>query len=192
MLEAFSRQMFEQLFEVILVDNEKYQNSVPEHLYNIVPNLKLVAVLEADAPPCEVWLCTLVESLRMHPEVSVATGKTSYGMENTYKRVLNLIDHSHNDFGKAGMSPYIYNNGAFYRRGVLTKFLYPDAAMLFLASRLRDELMKKAGYKFYFEPGSVTYHAIGGWKFIKNVRRNMRYSNMKIFLTKSAIAQFLV
>lgn len=204
MLKAFSRQTFKQPFEVILVDNEKYQENVPEHLYDIVPNLKivfssetqsaklkdygvtlssgaLVAVLEADAPPCEDWLRILVEVLRTHPEVSVSTGKTSYGVENTYKRVLNLIDRSYDDLGKAGMSPYISNNGALYRRSVLMDFPYPDAATPFLSSRLRNKLMRTAGHKFYFEPGAITYHAIGDWRFIKDVRRNMGYSDMNTF-----------
>ncbi|MEL6488825.1 MAG: hypothetical protein AAFQ95_02590 [Cyanobacteria bacterium J06621_3] len=73
-LEAFAAQTFDEPFEVLLFDNEQYQANVPNHLYEIVSNLrivfsreiqsarlkdygveiasgKLVAVLEADAPP---------------------------------------------------------------------------------------------------------------------------------------------
>ncbi|MEA5466101.1 glycosyltransferase family 2 protein [Leptothoe sp. PORK10 BA2] len=207
MLKAFAAQTFDESFEVLLVDNEQYQANVPDHLYGIVPNLRivfsseiqsarlkdygvelasgeLVAVLEADAPPCQNWLQTLVEILRLNPDVAVATGRTSYGTENTYKRVLNLLDRSFDDLGKPGTTPNISNNGAVYRRSVLKEFPYPDAATPFLSSRLRNKLIREAGHKFYFHPDAVTFHEIGGWGFIVDVRRNMGYSDMNTFSNK--------
>ncbi|MEM7348010.1 MAG: glycosyltransferase family A protein [Chloroflexota bacterium] len=204
MLKAFAAQTFDEPFEVLLIDNEQYQENVPTHLYDIIPNLKivfsnetqsahlkdygvklssgaLVAVLEADAPPCEKWLQTLVEALRLNPNVAVTTGRTSYGNENTYKRVLNLLDRSFDDLGKPGITPYISNNGAVYRREILEQFPYPDAATPFLSSRLRNWVIREAGHKFYFHPDAVTFHEIGGWGFIVDVRRNMGYSDMNTF-----------
>ena len=207
MLKAFAAQTFDEPFEVLLVDNEQYQANVLEHLYDIVPNLRivfsseiqsarlkdygvelasgeLVAVLEADAPPCPKWLQTLVEILRLNPDIAVATGRTSYGNENTYKRVLNLLDRSFDDLGKPGATPHISNNGAVYRRSVLEEFSYPDAATPFLSSRLRNKLIREAGHKFYFHPDAITFHEIGGWGFIVDVRRNMGYSDMNTFAKK--------
>ncbi|MGD1855065.1 MAG: glycosyltransferase family 2 protein [Leptolyngbyaceae cyanobacterium] len=207
MLQAFAAQTFDEPFEVLLIDNEQYQTNVPKHLYDIIPNLKivfssetqsarlkdygvtlasgeLIAVLEADAPPCEVWLQTLVAALRQCPDMAVATGRTSYGNENTYKRVLNLLDRSFDDLGEPGITPHISNNGAVYRRHVLEQFPYPDAATPFLSSRLRNRLIRAAGHKFYFHPDAITFHEIGGWGFIVDVRRNMGYSDMNTFSNK--------
>ena len=207
MLKAFAAQTFDEPFEVLLVDNKQYQTNVPKHLYDIIPDLRivfsneiqsarlkdygveissgeLVAVLEADAPPCQHWLQTLVDVLRLNPDVAVATGRTSYGNENTYKRVLNLLDRSFDDLGKPGTTPHISNNGAVYRRSVLRKFPYPEAATPFLSSRLRNKLIRETGHKFYFHPDAVTFHEIGGWGFIVDVRRNMGYSDMNTFAEK--------
>lgn len=207
MLKAFAAQTFNEPFEVLLIDNERYQENIPSHLYDIIPNLRivfsnetqsarlkdygvtlssgeLVAVLEADAPPCEQWLQILVEALRRNPDRAVATGRTSYGTENTYKRVLNLLDRSFDDLGEPGMTPHISNNGAVYRRSVLEQFPYPEAATPFLSSRLRNRLIREAGHTFYFHPSAVTFHEIGGWGFIVDVRRNMGYSDMNTFANK--------
>lgn len=207
MLKAFAAQTFNEPFEVLLVDNEQYQTNVPDHLYDIVPNLRivfsseiqsarlkdygvelasgeLVAVLEADAPPCPEWLQKLVNILRLNHDVAVATGRTSYGAESTYKRVLNLLDRSFDDLGKPGTTPYISNNGAVYRRSVLKEFPYPDAATPFLSSRLRNKQIREAGHGSYFHPDAVTFHEIGGLGFIIDVRRNMGYSDMNTFAEK--------
>lgn len=207
MLKAFAAQTFDEPFEVLLVDNEQYCTNVPDHLYSIVPNLRivfsseiqsarlkdygvqlasgeLIAVLEADAPPCQDWLQTLVGILRLNPDIAVATGKTSYGTENTYKRVLNLLDRSFDDLGKPSSTPHISNNGAIYRRSILREFPYPSSATPFLSSRLRNKQIREAGHKFYFHPNDITFHEIGGWNFIVDVRRNMGYSDMNTFTNK--------
>jgi cellulose synthase/poly-beta-1,6-N-acetylglucosamine synthase-like glycosyltransferase len=203
-LKALAAQTYTAPFEILLVENDQYRNKIPNHFYDLVPNLKiifstetqsaklkdfgvsltsgeLIAVFEADAPPNEDWLRLLVDILQEHPEVSVVSGRTSYGTDNTYMRVANLMDRSFDDLGKPSYSPFVSNNGALYRRSVLEEFPYPDAITPFLSSRLRTNLMKKSGHKFYFEPRAITYHQIGGWSFITDVRRNLGYSDMHMF-----------
>lgn len=200
-LTALANQDFQEPFEVLLVESEQFRHSVPQRLYDILPSLKiafleetqsaklkdygarissgaLVAVLEADCIPCSTWLRVLVEALRNHPEVSVASGRTTYGDHSTYKRALSLLDRGFDDFGRSSLTPYISNNGALYRRQVLEQFPYCEAITPFLSSRLRNQAMREAGYQFFFEPQAVMQHAIGGWDFVRDFRRNTGYSDM--------------
>lgn len=202
MLEALAQQDFAEPFEVVLVENEEFQNQVPKRLYEIFPNLRLlftnevksaklkdygvkhttselVAVLEADCPPNRQWLRVLVEAMRQNPDVAVVSGLTNYGNETMYKRVMSLLDRSWDDFGKSCYTPIISNNGALYKREVLEQFPYPEAITPFLSATLRNNKIREAKYKFYFEPEAVMRHAIGGWDFIVDVRRNKGYSAMK-------------
>lgn len=200
-LTALANQDFEEPFETILVDCESYQSGLPKDLSDILPNLKiifsndvesakrkdygvkfstaeLVAVLEADCIPSRSWLRILVEDLRNLPDMVAVSGRTTYGDDSVYKRALSLLDRTFDDLGEAGKTPVISNNGAVYRRHILEAFPYPDAITPFLSSRIRNQAIMDAGYEFYFDPRVSMQHAIGGWGFIKDVRRNTGYSDM--------------
>jgi Glycosyl transferase family 2 len=200
-LTALANQDFEEPFETILVDYESYQKGLPKSLSDILPNLKiifssdaesakrkdygvkfstaeLVAVLEADCLPSQSWLRILVEDLRNQPEMVAVSGRTTYGDDSIYKRALSLLDRTFDDLGDAGNSSFISNNGAVYRRHILEAFPYPESVTPFLSSRIRNQAMLEAGYQFYFDPRVSMQHAIGGWSFIKDVHRNVGYSDM--------------
>ncbi|MDX2240835.1 MAG: glycosyltransferase [Leptolyngbyaceae cyanobacterium bins.302] len=200
-LTALAKQDFKEPFEIILVDYKIYQESLPKDLSDILPNLKiifsndaesakrkdygvkfstseLVAVLEADCIPCSSWLRILVEDLRTLPDMVAVSGRTTYGDDSIYKRALSLLDRSFDDLGNAGKTQFVSNNGALYRRHILEAFPYPEAITPFLSSRTRNQAILDAGYQFYFDPRVSMQHAIGGWEFIKDVRRNTGYSDM--------------
>lgn len=200
-LTALANQDFEEPFEIILVDYKIYQESLPKDLGDILPNLKiifsndaesakrkdygvkfstseLVAVLEADCVPSQSWLRILVEDLRTLPDMVAVSGRTTYGDDSIYKRALSLIDRSFDDLGKSGKTQFISNNGALYRRHILEEFPYPEAITPFLSSRIRNQSILDAGHQFYFDPRVSMQHAVGGWEFIKDVRRNTGYSDM--------------
>lgn len=200
-LQALHAQDIDCPFEVILVENEGARNSVPEALYDMVPDLKvvfcghtqsarlkdfgvtrasgtLVAVLEADCLPNPGWLRTLVASMQAHPEISVVSGRTHYGDETMWQRCCSLLDRSFDNLGQAGETLNVSNNGALYRRTVLEGFPYPEAATPFFSSRIRNRRMREAGHRFYFEPDALMCHALGGWGFIRDFRRHTGYADM--------------
>lgn len=200
-LTALAQQDTTLPFEVILVESEEARHCVPPHLYQIHPRVRIVfassshsaalkdegirnaagtytAVLEADCLPDRQWLRTLYEALERHPEMRIASGRTTYGDETSYHRCLSLLDRSFDNPGKAGRTPHVSNNGALYHLDVLKKFPYPPAATPFLSSRLRIKEMASQGFKFYFEPAAVMRHALGGWDFIRDFRRNTGYADM--------------
>lgn len=200
-LEALARQDIRQPFEVLLVESERYRNATPSHLGDIYPGLRIiyapetqsarlkdfgvsqvsaefVAVLEADCLPNPSWLRVLVDALRQRPDVSAVSGRTNYGNETMYRRVLSLVDRSFDDLGQAGVTAGISNNGALYRRSLLLRFPYPPAITPFTSARLRMNAMRQAGHLFFFEPAAVMRHAIGGWGFIRDFRRHTGYSDM--------------
>lgn len=200
-LEGLARQDIEEPIEVFLVENIKASESVPDSILGAFPNLKIlfskesesarlkdygvskttgeyVAILEADCIPCREWLRVLADVLRNRPDISVVSGRTTYGQDNIFKRCLSLIDRGFDDLGAPGLTSQISNNGALYRRSVLEKIPYPDAATPFLSSRLRNQSIRHAGYLFFFEPRAVMQHAIGGWDFVRDFRRNTGYADM--------------
>lgn len=208
-LSALAQQDFSEPFETILVDYEIYQNSLPKDVTEILPNLKvvftpdvesakrkdfgvtltsssLIAVLEADCIPSKNWLRILVEDLRSLPDMVAVSGRTNYGESNTYRRALSLLDRSFDDLGDAGKTQFVSNNGALYRRHILERYPYPDAITPFLSSRIRNQAILDAGYQFYFDPRVSMQHAIGGWEFIKDVRRNTGYSDIMELSEKPA------
>lgn len=202
LLQALARQDFQEPFEVILVDNERYRHEVPPDLPTICPRFRivfspetqsarlknfgagqttadLVAVLDADCIPNDAWLRVLVRVLRERPNVSAVSGRTHYGAETSYRRALSLVDRSFDDLGRAGFSPRVSTNAAVYRRSLLTRFPYPDNATPFGAAILRMQAMARGGdVRFFFEPAAVVRHAIGGWDFMRDFRRHIGYIDM--------------
>jgi hypothetical protein len=200
-LKALSKQDIQEPFDVILVENSRARDSVPASLYQIIPHLKIifaessqsailkdygtkhvqtefVAVMEADCVPNEKWLRILVDSLRKNNAISIVSGRTTYGDETMYKRVMSVLDRSFDNMGRPSHTVHVSNNGALYRREILEKFPYPPAATPFLSSRMRMNAMIKEGVQFVFEPQAVMRHAIGGLDFIRDFRRNTGFSDM--------------
>jgi hypothetical protein len=137
-----------------------------------------VAVLEADAVPERDWLRSLLDAATEHPECDFITGRTTYGMDSSWQRALNILDRSFDDHGHSRATQYISNNGALYRTQVLRRFPYPEAETPFLSSRLRNEQIFQAGHKAYFEHQAVTRHAIGGIGFVIEFRRHTGFADM--------------
>ena len=198
-LAALAEQDIDEPFEVFLIQNNEFRETFPDFLFEIVPDLKVVfsdecqsaklkdygvqkttteyvAVVEADCVPCREWLRVLVSVLRSKKDISVVSGRTTYGQDTMFKRSLSLSDRGFDDLGESGLTVHVSNNGALYRRSVLEQFPYPDAITPFLSARSRTQLMREAGHQFYFERGAVMVHAIGGWDFIRDFRRNTGYA----------------
>ena len=200
-LAALARQDFGRPFEVVLVESEQHRDAAPRDLLAICAGSRivyapetqsarlkdfgvgqvdadLVAILEADCLPNPPWLRVLVDVLRQRPDVSAASGRTTYGGETMYRRSLSLVDRSFDDLGRSGITEHVSNNGALYRRSLLRRFPYPPAASPFTSARLRLQAMREAGHVFFFEPTAVMRHGIGGWGFVRDVRRHTGYSDM--------------
>ena len=200
-LKAFAAQDFDEPFELVVVENSRFSDDVPNVLRHIAPRTRflftdetqsaklkdygvrhtdtdLIAVIEADCTPNPAWLRTLVSVLREHPEVDVVSGRTWYGDQNAYRRCLNLLHRAFDDYGKPSPSGYISNNGALYRRPVLETFPYPEAITPFLSCRLRNRRIHEAGHTFYFHPDARMRHAIGRLAFLFDVHRNVGYADM--------------
>lgn len=200
-LQALAEQDIDEPFQVVLAEHASAQDSLPDDLAAICPNVtvvfsqeqqsarlkdfaamrtlsELVAVVEADCLPNPGWLRHLVGVLRRMPHIAVASGRTSYGNETSYKRCLSLVDRSFDDLGSAGETTHVSNNGAVYRRWVLEKYPYPRAVTPFQSARMRLRTMRDAGLRFWFEPQAVMIHAIGGLQFMRDVRRHTGYADM--------------
>lgn len=200
-LSALAEQDFNGNYPVYLVENEMAKDSVPNELYEIYPDLKIifspeiqssklkdigvqhttseyVAVFEADCQPNIIWLRVLYNILNNNPNISVVSGRTGYGENTMYKRVLTVLDRSFDHLGKADVTTHISNNGALYRRNILEKYPYPDILSPFLSSRMRTHSMLQDGIQFYFDPQAFMHHAIGGISFIYDFRRNTGFADM--------------
>jgi hypothetical protein len=94
---------------------------------------------------------------------------------------MNLLGRSFDDLGESGLTTYISNNGAIYRRSVLERFPYPEASTPFLSSRMRNQSIKESGHILYFSRNATMRHAIGGINFIRDVCRNTGYSDMMFY-----------
>ena len=122
---------------MILVESDAYRDGAPGDLVAICPRSRivhspdtqsaklkdfgvscaqadLVAVFEADCVPHPSWLRVLVSALRQRSDVSVVSGRTSYGDETMYRRALSLVDRSFDDLGRAGVTRSVSNNAALF------------------------------------------------------------------------------
>ncbi|MEM1367773.1 MAG: glycosyltransferase [Cyanobacteria bacterium P01_H01_bin.15] len=194
-LSAIANQDYSGQFDVLLVENKAFEQSVPAELFpdnldvktvfcekNHSPELKnygvsvaqseLVAILEADCIPNPEWLRLLVESLTKHPEMDCASGRTLYGTKDSYQRCLSLLDRGFDDLGASGNTPFLCINGAVYRRSVFEKVSFPAEANPFLAGHLFTVRLRRQGCRFFFEKDAYTVHQIGGFDFLIDFRRN--------------------
>ncbi len=202
-LQALRNQDIQRPFQVLIVENESYRDCVPKKLSEIFPEYKIifsserqssrlkefgfrqvdseyVAIVEADCVPNPQWLRSLMAILEVRSDVSIVSGKTTYGDETMWKRCLSLLDRSFDDIGPPGETSHVSNNGALYLRTILEKFPYPDADSPFLSGGLRWTAMRAAGCKFFFEPQAVMRHRIGGWGFILDFRCHIGFTAMML------------
>lgn len=201
LVRALAEQDIQQPVEVVLVESESLRSqAVPRVLYDYLPELKLhycdsekssvlkdygvsvsqgryIAVLESDCIPSRNWLRLLLAAVS-DDKFDIASGRTWYGDETSYRRVLNLLHRSWDDLGYSCESVHISNNGAMYSRAVLTRFPYPDGVTPFVSADERNDRIRKAGYRFYFERTVAMRHAIGGLSFIWDYQRNKGHQRM--------------
>jgi len=188
-------------FEVILVESTKHRGQpVPSEFFDLIPDLKVhycdseqsatlkdygvsvsngtyIAVLESDCIPAKNWLRLLLEAVDAQ-EYDIVSGRTYYGEETAYQRVMNLMHRSWDDPGSSGSTEEISNNGAVYHREILEKYPYPDAVTPFISAAIRNKKIREGGHRFYFERTAKMKHAIGGAGFIWDYQRNKGHQCM--------------
>jgi Glycosyl transferase family 2 len=143
---------------------------------------ELIAVVEADCLPERGWLKTLVAELDRNDKLDVVSGRTTYGLNTSLRRVASLLDRGHME--RVFESPHVQvsNNGAVYRRHVLERFKYPDEANPFVSAELRRNAMRQANVVAGVQTQAVMRHAFGGWSFLADVRRNKGFQAARILL----------
>jgi hypothetical protein len=210
-LSALSHQDINIDFEVILVESKAVsQQDVPTELYKMLPNLKVIyfdsdksatlkdygvsqsvgqyiAVLESDCVPSENWLQLLLEAVDQN-NYDAASGRTFYGEENSYRRVMNLLHRSYDDPGISSATRFVSNNGAIYQRHLLEQYTYPDAATPFQSAEMRNTKMRNDGYDFYYERQVTMQHAIGDVSFIWDYQRNKGHQMMAIHKNRHPVS----
>lgn len=209
MMRALAAQDIVEPFEIILAENEKGKSSFPPDLLTVAPltqvlffphtrssSLKdaalaftsgrLVAVFEADSPPHPQWLRLLTETLDRHPEADAISGRTVYGDDSALKRAAGLIDRGYIEEKEISPTCFVCNNGALYRRELLEAYPYDDMDNPFVTGRARHNAMMKAGAKFLFHPQAVVVHEFGGLKFLREVHRNLGFSDgREVYLARN-------
>ena len=202
-LDAFAAQDAKEPFDIVLVEHESARESAPVNALKArFPRLRmvfaadarsaalkdhgvtqtqtpLVGVVEADCLPKPSWVRHLRAVLHSQLEIDIASGRTIYGTDTSYQRVLTVLDRAYDDCAGSGPSRAISNNGALFRREVLERFPYPDSASPFESSRVRNESIWQAGHRSWSEADAVMIHAIGGYDFIRDFRRNTGYADMQ-------------
>ncbi|GJL94842.1 MAG: hypothetical protein DHS20C05_12470 [Hyphococcus sp.] len=211
MARALAAQDIGAPFKVVIAECEIHQNErQPDELTSTLDDLEIVygpdersaalkdlavaqcntpwvAVLEADALPSPNWARLLMEAAHQNPDYDIFSGRTYYGDETSWMRVLNLLDRSFDDRGASGDTSHVSNNGALYRTELLKEFPYPDAGSPFLSSRKRNAAMQRAGYRFYSQRNALMRHAVGGLDFVNDFRRNTGYSDMMTLTHRSPL-----
>nr|MCH9698331.1 glycosyltransferase [Gammaproteobacteria bacterium] len=204
LIHSLAAQDISESFEVILVESEEnIDQPIPVEISQLLPDLKViyhpsaksavlkdfgvsqskgryVAVIESDCIPSENWLRLLLAALTSNEDYVVSSGRTFYGDDTPYHRILNVLHRSWDDLGKSGRTSRISNNGAIYQREILEKFMYPDSATPYLSAELRNRQIQKAGYQFYFERNATMKHAIGGLHFIWDFQRNKGHQSISV------------
>lgn len=204
LLQALADQDIDEPFEVVLVESEENKNQkVPDELYQLIPNLivgyyqsdqsatlkdfgvgltsgEYIAVLESDCIPGKNWLRLLLAPV-INDGYVISSGRTYYGEETSYKRIMNLLHRSWYDHGKSCETEYISNNGAIYTREILESFPYPQAVTPFLSAQIRNEKIYQAGHRCYYEREVLMKHAIGGLPFIWDLQRNKGHQRMSSY-----------
>lgn len=135
----------------------------------------LVAVIEADCLAHPGWLAALHRVIAVRPDIGAVSGRTLYPGDSALRRVMALLDRGYlEERGRRG-ARHVSNNGALYRRDVLSRFPYDDDPSPFISAQRRQRAMRHGGVVFEHAADAVQDHAFGGWGFIRDVRRNKGY-----------------
>ncbi len=199
-LAALAVQDFNESFEVIFSEGEKYRSAVPEDLLSMIPGTRaifsegdssyelknagvgastapIVALLDADCRPNREWLRLIVETLRSRPDVVAVSGRTFYEGDALDTRVLALLTRSYLDPGGRGETEFVSGNAAGIRREAFLRHPLPIALGAF-ASRIQSEAMRRDGGVLWFEPGMEVIHEFEGWSMEGDIRRNIGYATI--------------
>lgn len=204
MMRALAAQDYDCPFRVIIGESEAHKDmEPPAALFAHLPDVEIVyspsdlsaaikdyavsqcktewvAVFEADALPEPQWLRLTMEAALANQDCAIVSGRTWYGDETMWRRVLNLIGRSFDDLGRSDESIHVSNNGALYRTSIIQDYPYPEATTPFLSAPLRTFKMRDDGVKFYSEREARTRHAIGGLDFVLDVHRNIGFTDMML------------
>lgn len=143
---------------------------------------ELIAVMEADCLPERGWLKTLAAALDRDQELDVVSGRTTYGLNTSPRRVATLLDRGYMECRYGGRYFHISNNGAMYRRAVLERYPYPDDANPFVSAQLRRRAMREGNVTVGVEIDARMRHGYGGIRFLADVRRNKGFQAARIEL----------
>jgi len=137
----------------------------------------LAVILDADCVPDPDWLRMLVNAMNANPEAAVISGKTVYAGLGLGERMLSLLSRSYVDAGQAGVTRFISNNNAAWRREVFLAHPFPAGLGPF-AGRMQSESIRRAGGQLLFEPRMRVVHDFEGWPMEVDIRRNCGYGTV--------------
>lgn len=200
MFKALAKQDYEGAVEYLLCENENFKEKVPQDLIEFLPAFKilpfeesgsyelknagmraaqadLAVILDADCVPDPDWLRMLVSAMNANPEASVISGKTVYAGRGLGERMLSLLSRSYVDAGQAGVTRFISNNNAAWRREVFLAHPFPAGLGPF-AGRMQSESIRRAGGQLLFEPRMRVVHDFEGWPMEVDIRRNCGYGTV--------------
>jgi hypothetical protein len=201
-LGGLARQVFDEGFEVLLVDSTPAGEQTPADVLRIVPSMRvigdatattrellnaaasaasgpLVALLDGDCAPAAGWLRAAVDAMRRHPDAAAVSGRTLYANKGFSHRALATLSRSFLDPGRPGRTRFISSNNSIFRRDVLVAHPLPAFARP-LAARLQTEAIRLAGGALYFEPGMRVMHRFEGWPMERRIRRHVGYRAIRI------------
>lgn len=200
LFNALSKQDYKRQAEFWLCENADLNGKIPKDLVDLLPGLKMVMVeesasyelknagmqaaradlaviLDADCVPDPDWLRMLVDAMNANPEASVISGKTVYAGQRLGERMLSILSRSYVDAGQAGVTRFISNNNAAWRRAVYLAHPLPANLGPF-ARRMQSESIRRAGGQLLFEPRMRVVHDFEGWPMEVDIRRNCGYGTV--------------
>jgi hypothetical protein len=200
LFNALSKQDYKGQAEFLLCENADLNGKIPLDLVDLLPGLRMVLVeesasyelknagmqaaradlaviLDADCVPDSDWLRMLVNAMNANPEASVISGKTVYAGQGLGERMLSILSRSYVDTGQAGVTRFISNNNAAWRRAVYLAHPLPANLGPF-AGRMQSESIRRAGGQLLFEPRMRVVHDFEGWPMEVDIRRNCGYGTV--------------
>ena len=201
-LGALARQDVDEPVEVLLVESREHAGRVPDDVRSVLPSVKVVAstattsyelknegvrtaaadlvvLLDADCTPSTDWLRRAIEAMRAHPDAAAISGRTCYAGRGVQERVLAVLSRAYLDPGAPGVTAFISNNNAIFRRDAFLAHPLPTNGGPF-AARLQSEAIRRAGGNLLFEPTMCVEHDFEGWAMERDIRRNIGYGTIRI------------
>lgn len=199
-LSALARQNSSEPVEFILSENEEFAESIPADLLQVLPSLRVVSsthtgsyalknhgvsqasadiivILDADCSPASDWLANLISAFKAHPEASAISGRTTYEGATFMERVLALLSRSYVDPGHAGITRFVSNNNAGWKRDVYAANPLPTDSGPF-AARMQSEAVLRSGGVLRFDPSIRTVHEFEGLAMELDIRRNTGFGTV--------------